>query len=152
MLARHAVALFQILARPWLLAMFVDVRVIANAELQRIDLQFVCKFVERRFERIGPGILSGSAHRCWSTDIHPHRVMSNAHIRAAIQKSGCCATALNEFVHGRGLDQGVMRNGGEFAVLAGAELDFLYRFGTMAAGAEHLLACQIQFYRTTYLP
>ena len=149
--ARYAVALFQILARPRLLRVFVDIGVIADAKLHRVDLQFVGEFIERRFERIGPGILSGSAHGCWSSDIHSHRMVRNANVRTAIQKSGCCATALDEFVHRRGLHSGVVGHRGESAVLAGAELNCLYRFGTVAARTEHLLACQIQFHRTTDL-
>src|SRR5947208_9314655 len=44
-----------------------------------------------------------------------------------------------------------MRDSGEFAVLASAELDFLYRLGTVTAGTEHLFAGQIEFYRTPCL-
>src|SRR5689334_17761664 len=147
----HAVALFQILARPRLLRMLVDIGVVADAKLDRINLQFVGEFIERRFERVSPGIFSGSAHGCWSRDIHAHSMVGNADIWAAIQKSRRCATALDELVHRRGLHRGVMRNRRELPIGAGPELDLLYRFGTVAAGAEHLLTREIHFHWTTYL-
>src|SRR5207249_11873214 len=114
-------------------------------------LQFVGEFIERRFERVGPWILSWCAHRCWSRNIYAHRMVGDAHIRTAIQKSRGCATALDEFVHRRGLHQCVVGDGGEFAIRASSELDLLYRFGTMTTGTEHLLARQIQLDRATYL-
>src|SRR5438445_10087910 len=81
---RDAVALFQILARPRLLRVFVDIGVIADAKLHRVDLQFVGEFIERRFERVSPRVLSGSAHGYRSRDIHAYRVVGDADIRTAI--------------------------------------------------------------------
>src|SRR6185295_6426176 len=72
----------------------IDLRLIENAELNRIHLELVGQFIQRRFCGVEPGHSTGSAHIGAAADVSLGSPKSHAQIGHTVLEWSCLAAVL----------------------------------------------------------
>ena len=129
------------IARPRLTVGWIDGRVIYNVQLDRIDLQRVSQFIQRRLQSKGAWRLAGSAHRRWCGDVDVQQVVRRRHVRTGVHDTaGVGAARLNVFTDWRSLLCSDVTDGCQLTVFRRRHCQLLFRRGPVPGADEHLSA------------
>jgi hypothetical protein len=139
-LGADLVALHQRAARERPVLALVDLRLVAAAQLDRVEAQRVGQLVDRGFEREDAARLAGPAHERRGADIERQQPVAGAEVRARVHEPRGAGQGLDELLIAAGLAGPLMDQAGELAVGRRAEGDPLHGVRAVTGREEHLLA------------
>ena len=131
----------QLLAGERLALVLVALRVIGEAERDRVDRQFVGELVHRRLDREHAECRPGRAHVGWRVEIGLDELVVERRVFRAVEQSGPVDHVFLVILELRRVADRLVVDRGQCAVRVGAEGDRLDRVRTIAEG-EHLLSGQ----------
>ena len=134
-------------ARERQLLELVLLRLVAQAQLDGVDVQRHRELVHGGFEREDAARLAGGAHVGRRVHVHGCQAMARGDVRARVQEPARVQERLRELLVGGGLLVALVHDGGEAAVARGAEGDALDRVRAVADAVVHLAPRQHQLDR-----
>ena len=140
----------QVAAREALAALGIDVGIVADAQLDRIDPGRDRQLVHRRLECVHAGRLARRAHPGRRRDVQRDHAVSRAPVRRGVHHPARQGRLLGELANRRGLDDRVVAQRGQPPVAAGAEPHPLDRRRPVAGHVEHLLARDRDLHRAAH--
>jgi hypothetical protein len=145
------VALLEGLACPRRARARIDVGVVAEADLDRVEVKFERELVECRLEREQAGRLSDAAH-----EVRHHRAgrrepIAGVDVVAGVEQRCRGARTLGEVVDHRGRAELVMANRRQLSVASRAQRDVLPLLFAVAGRRRHLVARDHELHRPVEL-
>src|SRR3954469_3884170 len=132
------VALTQCVARPWQARLGVNLCVVAQAQLERVEAKLIVEFVERGFEREVALCVPWAAHRSWQWNVQAPLPVGGGDVGAGVRARGRAGDRFDARVRDRGAVGRVVLDPDELAVAASAQTDRLHTAGSVADTREHL--------------
>ncbi len=136
----------QLLAGIALALVAVGLGVVAQAQLQRIDTDFISQLVHRALQRIDANGRPRGAHIQRGIDVQRCQTVAEAHVVAGVEHAGPLHLVFGEVLEARGLADGPVLDGLQPPVTIGRQLELLDGAWAIAEG-EHLLAGQLDAHR-----
>lgn len=112
--------------------------VVAQAQLERVEAKLKGQFVNRGFEREVALGVPWAAHRSWQWDVQAPLPVGGGDVGAGVRACGRAADRLDARVRDRGAVGRDVLDRDELAVAASAHPDRLHTAGSVADAREHL--------------
>ena len=138
--------------RPWFAAFGIDVRLVAQTQLHRVEVELDGELVHRTFEREGTRVLARCAESARQDGVHRNDPLTRAEVRDGVHHRGDDTERLDEHRGGGGLVRAVMIDGEKLPVFCGAELQRLPRCRSPAIGGEGLRPRHRELHRSPQNP
>ena len=132
-------------------ALRVDGRLIAQAQLDRVELQFFGQLVHRLFQRQHAHRLAGGARRIGHRQVQLDRAVRGEPVRGGVQGARLHAGRLKIVVEAGAVRPGLVADGAELSVGAGCQSHTLHRVAAVRREVKHLLPRQRSFHRAVEL-
>ena len=129
----------------------IALRLVAPAQLDRVDPQFVRQLVDRAFEHQHARRLARRAAGVGRRQIERHRAVPRQAVPAGIERAAAGGGRFAELLARRAVRPGLVRERAQPAVAAGAEPHPLDGVAAVRGEVEHLLARQRRLHRPTQL-
>src|ERR1700689_4997983 len=136
----HVETLDEVARREGQVLALVDLRLIQQAELDRIHVELDGQLIYRRLEREKTRHGARTAHGSWGANVAPDQAGSGTKVGRAVAVASGLAATLGVVVEDRGVIERVMHERDEFAVRRGPETDLLLGKRAMAHGLKHHVA------------
>ena len=128
--------------RKWNALRLVDLGLVQDAELDRVDLELIGQFVHGRLGRVKSGHRARAAHVGWCADVAPRASEFHAQIRHAVMERRRFTAILVIVVEDDAVVDVIVLERDELSLRRGAEAHPLLGAGTMTDRLEHHLAAE----------
>ena len=125
---------------------------VAHAQFDWVEVQFLGQFVHRAFQRHKSHGLAGRAHRRCNRNVEGHQTMPGQPIGPRVKRTSLESGVLVGLLAGQIAGEHIVADREDTALAIGAQADALNRVGAVRGDVKNLLPRQRDFYRSLERP